>query len=83
MNNKGGASVTEDVRPTAKPKPPRVPLWVTERELRLIAAKFAGFQGGLAESLDTAQQEARKARTLHNRALRHYRQSRRESGEDE
>lgn len=70
--------MTEDVRPTAKPKPPRVALWVTERELRLIAAKFVGFQGGLAESLDAAQREARKARTLHNRSLRAYRNERKE-----
>ena len=67
-------------RPSAKPKPPRVPLWVTERELRLIAAKFIGFQGGLAESIDAAQKEARLARTTHNRALRHYRAERKQEG---
>jgi len=68
--------VTEDVRPTAKPKPPRIPIWVTERELSLIAAKFQGFQGGLAEALSAAHTEARMARTRHNRALRAYRNAR-------
>jgi hypothetical protein len=61
-----------------KPKPPRVPLWVTERELALIAAKFQGFQGGLAEAISEAHMEARKARTVHNRALRAYRNERKE-----
>jgi hypothetical protein len=65
-------------RPTQKPKPPRVPIWVTEKELSLIAAKFQGFQGGLAEAISAACTEARKARTQHNRALKHYRNSRKE-----
>ncbi len=68
-------------RPTAKPKPPRVPIWVTERELCLIAEKFQGFQGGLAEAISAAHMEARKARTAHNRALRAYRNARKESHE--
>ena len=75
--------MTEDVRPTAKPKPPRIPIWVTEKELDLIAAKFQGFQGGLAEALSAARTEARKARTQHNRALRAYRNERKERGEEE
>lgn len=65
-------------RPLPKPKQPRVALWVTERELSLIALKFAGFRGGLSEAIETAYQEARKARTAHNRALKEYRNSRRE-----
>lgn len=65
-------------RPIEKPKPPRVPIWVTERELALIAMKFQGFQGGLAEAISAAHVEARKARTQHNRALRQYRASRKE-----
>lgn len=67
-------------RPTPKPKPPRIALWVTERELALIAEKFQGFQGGLAEAISAAHMEAGKARTVHNRALRAYRASRREEG---
>jgi hypothetical protein len=68
-------------RPTAKPKPPRVPLWVTEKELRLISDKFEGFRGSLADAIHDAHVEARKARTQHNRALRAYRNARRESSE--
>ena len=69
-------------RPTIeKPKPPRVALWVTERELSLIAQKFQGFQGGLAEAIHQASADARKARNQHNRALRHYRNERKREGE--
>lgn len=64
-----------------KPRPPRVALWVTERELGMIAAKFAGFHGSLADAIHEAHVEARKARTEHNRALRNYRHSRREGDE--
>jgi hypothetical protein len=67
-------------RPT-KPKPPRVPLWVTERELSMITLKFQGFRGGLTDAIDDAWQEARKARTAHNQALRTYRNARKESHE--
>ena len=65
-------------RPTAKPKPPRVALWVTEKELRLIADKFEGFRGSLSDAINEAHVEARKARTQHNRAMRLYRHSRRD-----
>jgi hypothetical protein len=67
-------------QPIAKPRPPRVPLWVTEKELSMIAAAFSGFQGGLAEAIHAALLEARKARTEHNRALRAYRNERRTRG---
>lgn len=70
--------MTADGRPTSKPKPPRVALWVTEKELRLIADKFEGFRGSLADAIHEAHAEARKARTQHNRALRAYRNSRRD-----
>jgi len=68
--------VTADGRPTTKPRPPRVPIWVTEKELSLITAKFQGFQGGLAEAISAAQVEAKRARTQHNRLLRAYRNER-------
>jgi hypothetical protein len=68
-------------RPTQKPKPPRVPIWVTEKELSLIAAKFQGFQGGLAEAISAAHVEAKRQRTAHNQALRVYRNSRKASHE--
>ena len=68
-------------RPTAKPKPPRVALWVTEKELRLIADKFTGFRGSLADAIHDASVEARKAKTQHNRSLRQYRHARREQRE--
>lgn len=70
-------------RPPAKPKPPRVPIWVTEKELRLISDKFEGFRGSLADAIHEAHLEARKARTQHNRALRAYRNARRERGEQQ
>lgn len=70
--------MTADGRPTAKPKPPRVALWVTEKELRLITDKFEGFRGSLADAIHEAHAEARKARTQHNRALRQYRNARRD-----
>lgn len=70
--------MTEVGRPTAKPKPPRVALWVTEKELRIIAEKFDGFRGSLADAISEAHVEARKARTQHNRALRQYRHARRD-----
>ena len=65
-------------RPLAKPKPPRVPLWVTEKELRMIALKFQDFRGGLSDSIDDAQREVRRAKTIHNRKLRQYRNARKE-----
>jgi hypothetical protein len=68
-------------RPTAKPTPPRVPIWVTERELSLITAKFQGFRGGLAEAISAANIEAKRARTTHNRLLRAYRNERKREGE--
>jgi len=50
------------------------------KELSLIAAKFMGFRGSLADAIHEAHVEARKAKTQHNRALRQYRHSRRTTG---
>jgi hypothetical protein len=47
----------------------------------MIAAKFQGFQGGLADAISAAHVEAVRARTAHNRALRLYRNSRKERDE--
>lgn len=68
--------MTADGRPTTKPTPPRVPIWVTEKELSIITAKFQGFRGGLADAIGAAHLEAKKARTQHNRQLRIYRNAR-------
>jgi hypothetical protein len=68
-------------RPTQKPSQPRVPIWVTEKELSLIVAKFQGFRGGLAEAISAACVEAKRQRTAHNQALRVYRNSRKASHE--
>jgi hypothetical protein len=43
----------------------------------MIAAKFEGFEGGLAIAIRKASVEAREARTAHNRAMRAYRNERR------
>lgn len=65
-------------QPIEKPKQPRVALWVTDKELSMIADKFVGFRGSLADAIHEASVEARKARTQHNRQMRHYRHARRQ-----
>jgi hypothetical protein len=66
--------------PLPKPQTPRVPVWVTEKELRVLAKYFEGFHGSLADAIHAALIEARAAKSEHNRALRAYRASRREEG---
>lgn len=66
--------------PLPKPRTPRVPLWVTEKELRMLAKYFEGFHGSLHNAINAALIEARAAKTEHNRALRAYRASRRDRG---